>query len=138
MPVTQSLVGGDGISLAAIRMNIATPDSYASIVVQGVYVPPFLAQVPPASQQTPIPFTGGTITTANYPNVPGSGSVSWICMLNPTTGAITTAQNATATPPAATAGTILLFSQVIPSGSPAAPTQWPAMVFPWLGCVAPN
>ena len=49
MPVTMSIVGGDGINAPAIRMNISLPDSGTSVPVQGVYVAPLNAATPAAA-----------------------------------------------------------------------------------------
>ena len=82
-------------------------------------------------------------TSPGYPNVPGSGSNYWILYLT-ISGGVATVVTAQGTVSVAAlvagmpAGAILILTQAIPSTAVAAPSQWPALQFPWLANVAPN
>src|SRR5271166_2048360 len=139
--VTVSGAGGDGITNAAIRLNVQITDGSLNYLVQGVYVPPSVGQSPPYNQQTPVAISG----TATSPGIPGSGSNYWIGYIT-VSGGVATLATATGTVSiaallaAAPAGAIQLFQQTIPfTGSVAGyETQWAPLVFPFLASVNPN
>ena len=145
MPITLSPVAGDGINSAAIRLNYQVQDTYVATAIQGVYTLPSLGQAPPFLQP-PISFSATVAasgTSPGYPNVPGSGSNYWILYLT-ISGGVATVVTAQGTVSVAAlvagmpAGAILILTQAIPSTAVAAPSQWPALQFPWLANVAPN
>src|SRR5271157_6514900 len=145
MPITVSPAAGDGITNPALRVNYQIQDTYVATAIQGTYVPASLAQTPPF-QQVPITFSATVAasgTSPGYPNVPGAGTNYWILYLTISGGAATVVTaTGTASVAALTAampaGAILILTQAIPSTAAASPAQWPAIVFPWLGNVAPN
>jgi len=139
MPVTISIAGGDGINQAATRMNVQIPDTAAGgvVLVQGVYVPAAITPSgSPCNQQTPITFSGSqtqTYTSLQYwllelGVVQGGGGAS-------AAGTLTNKFGASL--PTPDAGTAVLFSQLMPSGSPAMSMQG-GYTFPALSNVSPN
>ena len=134
MPVTMSIVGGDGINAPAISMNISLPDSGTSVPVQGVYVAPLNAATPAAIQ---IPITFSATQTQPY----ASGNY-WMLELGVVVGgsgpalAGTLTNKSGATMPTQDAGTAILFTQLMPATSNVA--QQGGFTFPCLATVAPN
>ncbi len=126
MPLTLSVVGGDGISGSGVRMNIALPDAGVVATVQGVYVPPSIGQPQPGGQQAPVNFMGSqsqTYTNGGY----------WGIQMNTTTGALSNLF--TGGVPTASAGNILLAYQLMPATTTLS-TQG-GWVFPCLASVNP-
>lgn len=135
MPVTMSIVGGDGINAPAIRMNIQLPDTGTSVPVQGTYVATAAAGTQPGTQQVPINFSGTqtqTYTSGYY----------WMLELGVTVGGTGAALAGTltskfgATMPTQDSGTFVLFTQLMPATSTI--SQQGGFTFPSLATVPPN
>ncbi len=133
MPITLSVGSGDGINIAALRMNIQYPDNTTQINVQGVYQPPSLQLASPQGQQAVLAFSA----TATSPGPATTWTVYWNAQLVPAATTVTVASSTSAMP-VVPAGNVVLFQQSLSTAAGQTISMQPAITIPSLVNVAPN